>query len=493
MTQTGRRRHLAAALAGTLLSLNADWPAYVLAGAMLGFGLLRGFLSPAPSARSATRAATPSGGRSAPRGAVLTLALYVALFKSAGKLDDLSGAYNMRSAGGAPIARAIEGTGFWRDSAASSTRAATGSSSPSRPSRSRSARRRPSVVALRLLVLRREHEVLPLAVLLMAAVQYVVFKQGADIHVFWPQYFGAYFALAMGAARRHAGPALLAASARLGRGAAPSSPSASRSCPSWPSPATASPRSATRARRAGASTRRACSSTPTAPRRRSSTSSSPRCRGAGTVGLHEGMKATWAQTWALGGRRRRRQPPAARPRARRRRPTSPTRASSSSDLQGQLARGFHVTAVGPFWKVVPGEPAAPIDAYAFVEREPSWWEWYFVSGTEPHRDVVADPWLTWELRTHFGQEAAVPTTPPVTLDQKRIAHNVAVAAGDAPRAAALLAEIERELRPVHAAFDDGTEILGTTFHEGARDLLTIFDRGRRADDAATCSSRSSRR
>src|SRR5262249_45626919 len=55
------------------------------------------------------------------------------------------------------------------------------------------------VCALRLLVLRREHEVVPLAVLLMATVQYVVFKQGADIHIFWPHYFAAFFALGMGA------------------------------------------------------------------------------------------------------------------------------------------------------------------------------------------------------------------------------------------------------------------------------------------------------
>jgi hypothetical protein len=133
-----------------------------------------------------------------------------------------------------------------------------------------------------------------------------------------------------------------------------------------------------------------------------------------------------------------------------------------------------VTAVGPFWKVSEGDPAAPLDAFSFAEREPSLWEWYLISGTEPHRDVVPDPWLTWELRTHFGQPAEAPTTPPATLDQKRIAHNLALSTGDTARAAALYAEIERELRPIHAAYEDGTEIVGATYHEGARSLLTLF-------------------
>ncbi|MEO5731957.1 MAG: glycosyltransferase, partial [Byssovorax sp.] len=114
------------------------------------------------------------------------------------------------------------------------------------------------------------------------------------------------------------------------------------------------------------------------------------------------------------------------------------------------------------------------EAFSFVEREPSWWEWYFVSGTEPHRDVVADPYLTWELRTHFGQAAEVPIEAPVTLEQKRVAHNIAVAAGDGARASALMAEIGRTLTPIHASFDDGSELVGTTFHEGARSLLTLY-------------------
>jgi hypothetical protein len=145
-----------------------------------------------------------------------------------------------------------------------------------------------------------------------------------------------------------------------------------------------------------------------------------------------------------------------------------------SDAQEKLTKEFAVTAVGPFWKIVENAPAAPIEAYSFVEREPSWWEWYFVSGTEPHREIAPDPYLTWELRDHFHQPAEPPKEPPKTLEQRRVAHNLALAQGDAARAASLLAEIERELRPLHARFEDGSEIVGARFDDGARPLLTLI-------------------
>jgi len=49
---------------------------------------------------------------------------------------------------------------------------------------------------LRLILRRRDEEAYSLAFLAGATVQYVVFPQGADIHIFWPQHFGGYFALA---------------------------------------------------------------------------------------------------------------------------------------------------------------------------------------------------------------------------------------------------------------------------------------------------------
>jgi hypothetical protein len=120
------------------------------------------------------------------------------------------------------------------------------------------------------------------------------------------------------------------------------------------------------------------------------------------------------------------------------------------------------------------------EGLSFREREPSPLAWYFISGTEPEREIAPDPFLAWELRAHFDPAAAAAPAEalaaPATLEQKRIAHNAAVATGDATAAAALLSEIRAAITPVGARFEDGTEVLGTTLHEGARRLLTIYVR-----------------
>lgn len=465
MTQTGKRRHLAAALTGILLALNGDWPAFVLAGALLGFGVLRGFLWPSLFGRVRHEHRYAQWWVVTSSMSVLTFLLYILLFQKAGKLDDLFGSYGLRSSGNAvPLSQVLTQRRYWIELSFTPIAIALGKFGA-------------VVAVLRLLVLRREHEILPLVYLAMATVQYVVFKQGADIHVFWPHYFGAYFALAMGALAATLTPAI----AWIGKRVTPLQPARAAMITLGLAmiPIAAIARDGIPALRYaretggrfnekgllihsdGAKTAFLRFVDPGIPRD-------------GTVEMHEGMKATWSQVWTLGGRiiaQMRPLPPKGRTGASAY--LADTRFMLDS-LQGEMASGYHVTAVGPFWKVSPSETAAPIDAFSFVESEPPWWEWYFISGTEPHREVVADPWLTWELRTHFGQTAEVPAGAPVTLEQKRIAHNIAVAAGDEGRARGLLEEIGKALTPVHAGFDDGSELVGTTYHEGARSLLTLY-------------------
>ncbi|WP_437809179.1 ArnT family glycosyltransferase [Sorangium sp. So ce1078] len=517
LTQTSRRRYLAVSALGLTLGMHADWPAFVLTGGLLAFGAIRAYLLP-------KRVFGPVHERRHAQWwvltallATLTAALYLALFHHAGKLGDLLASYGFRSSGNAePLAKVLASRRYWIELSFTPIAIAAGKLAA-------------IVCAARLVLLRREHDALPLLYLATATVQYVVFRQGADIHIFWPHYFGAYFALAA-AALVETGAALLerSAAARRAPGAAPppagpasapppagpasapplagpaSAPPLAGSAPAWPALAALALWLAPLAAvlRDGLPALRYARETGGRFNERGHLIHSdgaktaflrwiaPRLPEGAPVEMHEGMKATWAQVWALGGRVVKPTRPAPRETPPRGAYLVDTRFMLDRD-QASLARRFDITAVGPFWALGAGagEPARGargIEAFSFREREPGLLAWYLVSGTEPEREIVPDPFLTWELRAHFGQPAEPPAGAPETLEQKRIAHNIALAAGDGARAAALFAEITAALAPLGARFDDGTELLGTTFHEGARSLLTIFVRagGPAASDVA---------
>ncbi|WP_437973978.1 glycosyltransferase family 39 protein [Sorangium sp. So ce295] len=490
LLQTSRRRYLAVSALGLALGMHADWPAFVLTGGLLAFGAIRAYLlprrvfGPLPERRYAAWWVLTASI------AALTAALYLALFQHAGKLGDLLTSYGLRSSGNAePLGKVLESRRYWIELSFTPIAIAAGKIAA-------------IVCAARLALLRREHDALPLLYLATAAVQYVVFRQGADIHIFWPHYFAAYFALAA-AALVDTGAALLerAAGARQAARVATPSGGPALDAPSggpalaalalWLVPLAAILRDGLPALRyaretGGRFNERGHLIDSDGAKTAFLRWLAPRLPGTPTdapVAMHESMKATWAQVWALGGRvvTPSRPPPK----------EAPPRGAYLVDTrfmldrdQASLAQRFDVTAVGPFWALGAGDGArtlsasgaSGIEAFSFREREPGLLAWYLVSGTEPEREIVPDPFLTWELRAHFGQPAEPPAAPPETLEQKRIAHNMALGAGDGARAAALFAEIRAALAPIGARFDDGTELLGTTFHEGASSLLTIFVR-----------------
>ncbi|UQA58946.1 ArnT family glycosyltransferase [Polyangium aurulentum] len=475
LEQTWRRRYLGVSLLGLLMALHADWPAFVLAGEVLFFALVRGYLGgrrffgPIDERRHAEAWIAWS------TVSVLSGVLYLAVFHRSGKLVDLLSVYGSRSAGSAmPLAAVLESRRYWIELSFTPIAILLGKIA--------------AVVSLvRLFALRRSVEVVPLAYLGMAVFQYVVFKQGADVHVFWPQAFGAYFGLAMGALVATLAPVLelLAERVRRARGLATQRP--------WAHGGTLALAIALVPilfiLRDGVPALRYARETggrfnekgllidsdgdKTAFLRWLAAGLSPRA----TVEMHEGMKATWAQVWALGGRVVKvNRPPPAGPLAGADDVYVMDSRFASEEHLAAVAGRFHVVAVGPFWAVRPREPFAPIEAYSFAESEPSPLAWMLVSGTEPTRAVVPDPYLAWELRTHWDQPAEAPSAPPRTLEDRRIAHNIAVARGDSAAAAAMEAEIARELSPIGAALEGGAELLGKRFEEGARPLLTLFVR-----------------
>lgn len=467
MLQTWRRRHLAASVVGLTLGMHADWPAFVLAGGLLGFGALRWLvLRPAVFGPVRERRYAQWWAFTA-TSAVLTAALYVAVFHKAGKLGDLLESYGMRSAGNqAPLAQVLLGRRYWIELMFTPVGLGLGAAGA-------------LGCLARLTARRREHDALPLAFLLMATVQYVVFRQGADIHIFWPHYFAAFVALST-AALVDMGAGALARAARRARDDAGAGLVAL-----------------------------GIALVPLAVVLRDGIPALVYARGTGgrfnekgllidsdgdktaflgwlaarlpadaPVALHEGMKPTWAQVWTLGGR----VVGASRPV-----PKGPIPGVYVVDTrflpdaaQADLARRYKVLAAGPFWamgsaaEALSGGAEPGVEALSFQEREPSLFTWYFVSGTEPVRALAPDPFLAWEIGAHFGLPVAPPAAPPATLEERRVAHNAAIAAGDEARAAALFAEIQAAITPVGARYEDGSEILGATFQEGARPRLTVL-------------------
>ena len=104
-----------------------------------------------------------------------------------GRLSDMIGMYGVRSSGNsAPLGAALTARAYRIELMFTPIAIALGKLAV------------PIIVARA--ALRRSHlELLPLPLLFAAVVQYVVFKQGADVHIFWPHPFAAYFALAVGA------------------------------------------------------------------------------------------------------------------------------------------------------------------------------------------------------------------------------------------------------------------------------------------------------
>jgi len=121
------------------------------------------------------------------------------------------------------------------------------------------------------------------------------------------------------------------------------------------------------------------------------------------------------------------------------------------------AKHFHVEAVDCFWFIDRSAPPSPLAGFSFDEREPGPVEWYIGGGTEPVRSVRPDPWVTWEWRSLLDQTAPAPTAAPVTPEQIRVAHNIAVAAGDQTAAARMRGELARNFRiKATAKFDSMT-------------------------------------
>ena len=464
--RTWRERYAIVSALGFFFALNHDWQAYIWGVFFLGWLFLRGFLLP-------ERALGPVRARPFGRywalmciAAVAAFGIEVIALDGSGRLSDLLSSFFGRTAGSAaPLEVVLNARRYRIELMFSALGIGLG---------------KVALVALlaRIVVKRSESDVLPLCFLAAALVQYLGFKQGADVHIFWPHPFATYFGLGVGA---------LAAS--------------TREVLAWLALRLPDPRE--RLRRAGPWIALALVGLPVLVVLKDGLSLDRLSRESGgrfaeanlpstvdtatalrwfrarvpatsPVATHAGVLAHWALEWearpgvmfsnqSVGGA-----PAAVRTFL------LDSRGASVSELRAMATR-THVYAVGPFWLADPHEAPAPLSGYRFDEHEPSLLEAWSQGRVEPVRAVVPDPWVTWEWRRLLGLAAPAPSPAPVPTHQRPNAHNAALARADAAGAARLRAALAARLDwPVHAKYENGTELIGAVRHRGAQRGFTLY-------------------
>ena len=461
----GRTRHLLASLAGALVCTSGDWPGYLIVGVMLAWGFFRAYASPSWM----TPAVKPSRYHMwwawSAAIAVGTFMVWMAFYQHLDRIGEWLAQGKSRGGGSdVPLKTVLEARKNWIDFSFTPLAIWIGKAAV-------------PIAVLRLVVRRLDEEALSIAALFGAVVQYVVFRRGADIHIFWPHYFGLYYALAVGQivvtaqwlggaiAKWFSPPnarAVAAASAFVAMG--PSVflivPDGARALGIW--------------RRTGGKydDKGSLWDSDADYLFVVSKLARPRVHFGEALG-HQGAWG-WEQDWALGNRSEDAQDPSPR------RPVWVARVRElGADHLKRLAPKYHLRIYGEDGVVVVlrGEPAAPLDAYSLDLHEPNFFQWLFTNNVEPVRTLpdAPDPFTTWEWRVHLDVPAAAPTAQPKTFEELRIAHNVAVEQGRDDEAERLRERIVDQLdRRPETHFSDGSELVGVRVTRGVKPMLEVF-------------------
>jgi hypothetical protein len=464
-------RWLLVSLAGVLWTLNVDWQGAVFLGTALGSLMVTSMLLPRWFGRPPARPFGQWWALAASIACAILLA-YGAYIFHIDAIDRLLSQKALRERGSdMPLLDVLQARGYWIDSAFTPIAVTAGKIAL-------------PVFAWRVVFLKKTREIFPLAILVMAAITYAHFKNGADAHFYWPLPFAPYWALSVGVLTQSVLD--LGASMRRRRGIEDPKgdwdratfgavglvllmmlPDAIRAIPYGKA---TGGRFNDRGRRIFQDMDKTVAVTWMGERMDPSS----------TAQIHGSMHSTWANDWAL------------------HRPLvpndngSPTRAAhaqdryyladlafvGADDQHKVFASGLHIDVVGQFLMADRVAPYSPADGYVFDTREPNALEWYLSNGVDPIRTVRADPWYTWEIRHLFQQSPNPrPEGEPRTLDQIRIAHNIAVEDGDHERADRYAAALTAQLATfVATKFSDGTQLLGDRFVPGVAPVLEVYFR-----------------
>jgi hypothetical protein len=467
---TRRTRYLAASLLGLGTTCCGDWAGYLLVTPTLGWAFLRAFVVPLrltprfrlePYTRWWALSVTLI---------VASLAWWVGLFHHVGQINEWLNAGVSR--GGQDT------TDFWTGLRATLDARKPWIDFSFTPLAILLGKLAAPVCLLRVLAKRHDEETYSLGLLLGASVQYVAFKEGADVHTFWPHYFAPYFALALAQLAATIGSAVagvvrLATSSRRGPPARAVAAIVGLTAGLLPVAAMAHDgvsslwvwrRTGGRYSDHGSLIRSSIDGlfvlkTVVRPKQPLDV----------RLDHYPSLGWGWEELWTFYGESNAVTTPAAGATGTTHPMWIARGTGMSGDEERRIAAAAHVRLYGDVWVVDQREPKAPIDVYSLNERQPDPFEWVFISGIEPMRSIgsAPDPWLTWEWRTHLGQPAVVPSGEPATLDELRIAHNVAVTQGDEAGAARLLDRIRGQLDVTAAtAFSTGVRLIGTRLVSG---------------------------
>ena len=449
--RTWRERYAIVSVVAFAFAALNDWQAYMWGGFMLAGLFVRGYLVPA-------RLLAPVDARRFGRywallcaAAVVTLGLEFLLLNESGRVSDLVSSFFVRSSGsGLPLKLVLASRRYRIELMFTALGIFLGKLAV------------PLILA-RAVAKRDDRELVPLPLLAAAMVQYLVFKQGADVHIFWPHPFATYFALGCGA---------LAASVRDGS--------------VWLAGRTRWASARTRERlvalapvlpllfiglplalvvKDGLSTFRLARETGGRFAEANLESDLekaavfhwflPRIPAAATVGFYPSVHHYWDKQWELRPRQTFANQPVGGSPAQGRFYVMDTRGASPEDLKAAVGR-YHVHAVEWIWIMDRTEPPAPLDGYSFGETEPTFFQRWAYGSTEPLRQIRPDPWVTWEWRTLLDQTATPPLAPASTADDLRIAYNAAQTKGDAAGAGAARSALMKQFNwPVTARYQGG--------------------------------------
>lgn len=470
---TRSRGHLVASVVGLAACCSADWYDYVTVAPLLGWALLRAFVLPR---RWTPRIDFPSYARWwawSVAVAVGSFALWIFLFYRADKIGDWLASGDMRGGDGTPLKAVLAARANWIDFSFTPLAIALGKVAL-------------PVALLRLVIVRRDEEIYALSALAGAAFEYVAFKRGADVHIFWAHPFAEYHALALAqlsatlgslaraSARAVATPAramAIGGSTALGLGILPSiamAPDAVRSLMVWR-------RTGGRYDDNGAPIR---SDLDLLYVVRSVVV--PRKSKGQALDVNPSTGWGWEHLYAYDGNYRNAPEPEANQPPNSAHPFWVARSSSlGSGEQLAIAAKAHVQAYGDIWVVDERAAPGPIDAWSLQERPPNPLQWLLLGGWEPARSIARSPdkLLTWEWRVHLGQPAVPPqNVSAASIDDLRILHNIAVSVGSIDRAALLEQQIEAQLdRGAAAPFEHGVRLLGVRLTDSAESLQVWWE------------------